>query len=224
MEVPEFREEYARGGEEYALVKVLARARAAARHDPVRGCAAGEWPGVAIVRHPAALRRSDRHAADRELGALRRLRHAKVPTELMQRCPGSAMTRCRLGLPKTEEHGYAEELWTMKLLAQHATMREAPVDATVHGGRSLHKMSYHLERRGSTQEWLKYSTNRPLRKQEKPDTRLVARETSDDIRSARHDPFDTQASIRRALSVGISETSTTCSATASVLIPKFIYS
>ena len=47
--------------------------------------------GVAVLRHPAPLRRSDRHAVG--VGAGRRLRHAKTPAKPAPRC-SAAMTVC----------------------------------------------------------------------------------------------------------------------------------
>ena len=91
-------EECKRVDEERALAEALVRLRAAAkltqaevarrgRHDPVRK--AGGRPTV--LRHPAPLRRSDRHAVGG--GADRRLRHAKTPAKPARRC-SAAMTVC----------------------------------------------------------------------------------------------------------------------------------
>lgn len=81
MEDPEFREEYERVDEEYALIEALVRARAAAkltggacpaaRHDAVRSRTARRRPRAAVVRHPPPLRRGNRHAAHGTLGSCR---------------------------------------------------------------------------------------------------------------------------------------------------------
>ena len=66
MEDPEFREEYARADEEYALVEALVRARTAAKltqaevagrlgTTAVGDRSAGGWASVAVVRHAAPL-------------------------------------------------------------------------------------------------------------------------------------------------------------------------
>ena len=84
MEDPEFRQEYALADDEFALIEALVRAprggkfdpggaRRAPRHDPVRHRATGGRPGVAVLRHPAPLRRSDRNAADGGPGTGRRM-------------------------------------------------------------------------------------------------------------------------------------------------------
>ena len=80
MEDPEFRQDYARVDEAYALVEALVSrpddseahaggGRTAAGDDAVGNRAAGRRTRVTIVRHAAPLRRSDRHATDGGPGA-----------------------------------------------------------------------------------------------------------------------------------------------------------
>ena len=93
MEDPEFREEYARVDEEYALVEALVRARTTAkltqaevaRRLGTTQSAIARLEGgasIAVVRHAASLCRSDRHATDSGPGADQRLRGARPAQRL----------------------------------------------------------------------------------------------------------------------------------------------
>ena len=109
MEDAEFREEYARVDEEYALIEALVRARTAAKltqaelarrlgTTPVRCRAAGRRPGVAVLRDPPPLRRSNRHTADRGPGSGRRLRQAGRIWKSRGSPKSSVMTRTLIAL------------------------------------------------------------------------------------------------------------------------------